>query len=212
VIAPRSNRSPRRALLALAFGLSLLLAWGLARDTEPEHRCAGTEWEDGWCETCARGYLAGMPIPSQIVFDALDAHGHDYELDRIECPECRAAIPREGFCTTCKLGYWQEACYFSQLSYQVARAERRDAGDCEGCRELRGRSGWCEASELGWIGEVAISSRPDYEKAEAAYLVLVAALDELERCELCAASMAIDGICPSCWIAYDNGVATPRRR
>ena len=55
MIAPRSNRSPRRALLALAFGLSLLLAWGLARDTEPEHPSAGTEWEDGRCEPCAPG-------------------------------------------------------------------------------------------------------------------------------------------------------------
>ncbi len=201
------------------FSVCLVLAWWSGKDSGPQevavigHSCAEREGKDGWCEPCAVGYLAGTPIESQTVFEALDAHGHDFLPEFITCASCRAAMPVEGFCFECLRGFWRGKLYFSQLSYQIARGERSVELDCETCGELRGGSGWCEVSKRGWIGNVAIDERGDFDLAAEAYRILLAALEELERCELCAASMAIDGICPTCRIAYESGQARqlPRR-
>ena len=45
-----------------------------------ECTCVAAKLSNAWCESCKVGYLAGLRIPSERLFDTLDAHGHDYPL------------------------------------------------------------------------------------------------------------------------------------
>ena len=48
--------------------------------------CALAKIDNGWCNKCEVGYVAGVTINSQMLFEALDAHGHEIGPDGIQCP------------------------------------------------------------------------------------------------------------------------------
>ncbi len=187
----------------------LALGWFFGTDQGPLAPCDHTEERatDGWCASCGLGFVADVPIASKLVFDALDAHGHELERAALACDTCREAYTAGGFCEACNIGWVASQAYFSQLSFQIARGERDPRDDCPRCNELRGEHGWCATCEHGWIGNIRIADRGDFELGQAAYAGLLTALDDVERCELCAAARVARGVCPACRVSYQSGEA-----
>ena len=175
---------PVKQILALA--LVLLLA-ALAYWTKPPSGGAATpvaspppppgctcelaRTQNGWCAACGVGYVASLEVRSQLVYDALDLHGHDVDLGTLDCSRCREVARADGFCSACGRGFIAGRAYLSPLAYHLVRGEMQAA-----------------APELA---------------------VLARALETVERCELCAAAMVIDGTCPECLISYRGGRALP---
>src|SRR5262245_37038094 len=96
---PGRLRGPRSAPLRtrLPF-LACLLAsryCGVGARTA-ECLCPQARRVDGWCDVHHVGYIAGLPVSSQLVHEALDAHGHQVDLTTFDCPSCRAAIAASG--------------------------------------------------------------------------------------------------------------------
>ena len=54
-------------------------------------RCAPAKLHNGWCRPCAVGYVAGVKIKSHLLFEDLDAHGHQFDPAMIECESCHQA-------------------------------------------------------------------------------------------------------------------------
>lgn len=171
----------QRALLSLGIllgmGVLLFAAWGslAKRDARaaPACTCALERERSGWCEACGVGYVADTPIRSRVLYDALDAHGHDVDAASLECASCRLATRSDGFCEAHARGFVGGRAYLSRLAYHVALGEPEAVPD-----------------------ELAL---------------LAQALRVVERCELCAAAMAIDGTCPKCRLSYEDGRASPMR-
>jgi hypothetical protein len=100
--------------------------------------CARARLRNGWCDACRVGYVAGVPVRSAMLFEALDAHGHDIDPASIECAECRAAIGTDGFCPACRRGFVKGQLYFSRLTYAIANGSFVDpvAITCPHCRGI----------------------------------------------------------------------------
>ncbi len=152
-------------------------------------------------------YLAGVPIESELLFDVLDAHGHDIAPEAITCTTCRAAIESDGFCDHCKIGWINKRAYMSRLTYHINKGEERPASaiTCPVCRTNTARGGWCKTCNVGMIGNVAIHDRADFEHASNAYRRLLDAVQLADRCEMCAVAMMSDGMCTRCKKTYKNG-------
>lgn len=120
-----------RALLSLglllALGGLLFAAWRSieARPDAPATHCtcALERARSGWCEACGVGYVAGVALPSKILYDALDAHGHDLDLAALACPDCQAAARTDDFCARHQRGFVGGRAYLSRLAYHSARGE-----------------------------------------------------------------------------------------
>lgn len=91
----------------------------------PACDCAVSKLYGGWCKGCGVGYLAGIEIKSADMFEALDAHGHDIMPERIRCQRCREAIPKDGYCKICRMGFVNKLAYLSRLTYLLAQGEPR---------------------------------------------------------------------------------------
>jgi len=174
--------------------------------------CAEARLADGWCGTHRVGYVAMVRIPSRLVYDALDAHGHVLDLDTFTCPACRKAIDAGGFCDEHHTGFVRKEAYFSRLTYEMARGERLDPAGiaCPACRRNSASLGWCARDGRGMVGVVAIRDRSAYDRAAAAVTVVRAAAETVTRCEGCAVAMVTDTECWRCRITYRNGLAQPR--
>ncbi len=173
----------------------------------PECSCDVAKVEGGWCATCSIGYLAGVPIKSELLFDVLDAHGHDIAPEAITCSTCRAAIESNGFCDHCRMGWIDQRAYMSRLTYHITKGETKPASAiaCPVCRANAATSGWCNECDVGMVGNVAIKDKTDFEHASSAYRRLLEALQLADRCEWCAIALMSDGICTRCKKAYKNG-------
>jgi len=208
---------PARALLVLLVLVSC--SWGLAApgpDAGPACTCATARLDNGWCEAHAVGWVAGVEIHSRLLYDAMDAHGHTLDLTTFTCESCRKAIDTDGFCPLHHIGFVHRQAWFSRLTYELARGEKRDAGAiaCPRCRKNAASLGWCDKDHIGMVGSVAIHDRPAYDQAVAAVRILQEAVRTTARCELCALAMVTDTRCPWCKITYKNGkpVAQPAGR
>jgi len=202
--------------------LSLVLApapWSLAADAPataaatpaPGCTCAEARLTDGWCGAHLVGYVAMVRIPSRLVYDALDAHGHDLDLGTFTCPACRKAIEMDGYCDEHRTGFVRRQAYFSRLTYEMARGARVDPArlDCAACRRYAASLGWCARDGRGMIGVVAIRDRAAYDRAAASVAVVRAAAGTVARCEGCAVAMVTDTECWRCRITYRDGVPQP---
>ena len=167
--------------------------------------CSKSKLEGGWCTACRAGYIAGLRIASLELFEVLDAHGHDYDPEKIQCEACKRAIQSQGFCDSCRIGFWKNQAYLSRLSYHLARGRVVEKVDCLACRGHRERPGWCEICGVGFIGNVAISSRDEFDRAKPEFERLVSAVEMLKRCEWCAVALFSDGYCTTCKIQYSGG-------
>lgn len=174
--------------------------------------CAAARLADGWCDVHQVGYVAMVRIPSRLVHDALDAHGHLLDLGTFTCPACRKAIDLDGFCDEHRTGFVRGEAYFSRLTYEMARGERVDPKriECPVCRRNVDQPGWCPKDGRGMIGNVAIGDRAAYNRAAASVAVVRAAAAMAARCEGCAVAMVTDTECWRCRITYRNGVPLSR--
>lgn len=199
----------RHATLA-AWLLLVPLAAEAAPAPEP-CTCAAARTTHGWCETHARGYVAAVEIRSTLLYHALDAHGHDLDLNTVQCAVCQKAIASDGFCEEHRVGFVGRQAYFSRLTYELARGENRDPSSisCRACRRNSGSLGWCEKHGVGMVGSVAVKDRQAYGHAAKAVDILEAANQAARHCEHCAVAMVTDTQCPVHRITYKDGRAVP---
>ncbi len=162
-----------------------------------------------WCETHQVGWAAGIQIPSRMLWEAIDAHGHEVDPDSIDCEGCLAAMAADGYCEIHFMGFVGGEAYFSRLAYLMAQGSVVEPAkvDCAICRENAETSGWCERHGRGMLGAVAIDDRSAWEQAQRAYRVLLLAIEKAESCELCASAMVGDGRCPVHRTSYEDGKA-----
>lgn len=166
--------------------------------------CEAARKTNSWCAECKVGYVASIRIPSRVLFEVLDAHGHDIDPDRLWCGTCIRAFKTGGFCESCGIGFFRKQAYLSRLAWSVATGEVRDPStiDCATCRKNAEGHGWCDSCGIGMVGNLALRSRADMEKAAEAFSRLRRALRALARCEACAVAMFAGGRCPFCRISY----------
>lgn len=199
-----SQRSRHAPLAALAL---YLLCGCTPAAPQPCPTCAAAKRTNQWCDRCKVGYVAGTPIRSKVLFDALDAHGHVLDLSSIKCEQCQNAIAHEGFCETCRIGWHLKQAYFSRLTYHVSRGVVRPDGPiaCSTCRQNATRYGWCDACALGSVGNVEFRDRADFDGACRGYDLMMAADEASRRCETCALAILTDTSCFYCKVTYKEG-------
>jgi len=169
--------------------------------------CAVTKLSGGWCGACKFGHIAGFKITSEQLFEALDAHGHDIDPNRILCPSCKKALDSDGYCEPCRMGFVGKKAYLSRLTYALARGRPHDLSQlsCATCKKNGQRFGWCETCKVGMLGNVAISERKEFERGTNEIELLLSAVEKLEKCESCAVALFAGGRCLTCMIAYHAG-------
>lgn len=174
---------PRSALLSsgllLAMSALLYAAWvsaarhGAGPTAVAACTCALERRRSGWCEACAVGYVAEVPIRSKPLYDALDAHGHDVDVAGLACASCREAVRADGFCTRHGRGFVGERAYLSRLAYHVARREPEAVAEelrllavavqtaerCELCAAAMVIDGFCPRCRLSYEDGRADPSR-----------------------------------------------------
>jgi hypothetical protein len=98
--------------------------------------CAAARLANGWCAACGVGHVASVEIRSAILFEALDAHGHEIDAASLRCESCRAAERDDGFCSACRCGFVGGQLYFTRLTWLLARGEQRgpETIECRTCR------------------------------------------------------------------------------
>lgn len=153
---------------------------------------------NGWCAACQVGYVAGAAIKSADLFDAIDAHGHEFKPETVECESCQAAIARNGFCDACGLGFANGQLYCSCVSYALGRGRSRDTAsiECARCRENSEHYGWCIECKVGMTGNVEFADEALFEEAVRQYRLLQVAIGRAEVCEWCGVVTITRGECP----------------
>ena len=162
--------------------------------------CAEAERTNGWCEPCARGYVAGRAVPSRIFHEALDAHGHELEAGGVLCLECAEVLEADGFCTRCQRGFVAGQLYFSELTWSLHRGAMRPREEvrCRGCLEAYGGTGECADCGARWVGSVDFRDPALHARAAHQWRRLELALERLATCEMCAAAGFFGQSCPKC--------------
>jgi hypothetical protein len=174
--------------------------------------CLEAALRHGWCRHCNTGYIAGAAIKARILYDGLDAHGHDLDPSTIHCTKCRTAMGTDGFCETCRIGWINKQAYFSRLTYEVCRGRTVDVAAiaCPACRENSKKYGWCETCGLGMVGNVAISKQDAFRHAARGYDIMLLAIEASGRCDACALAIITDTTCPQCRVTYKDGRPVPK--
>jgi len=173
--------------------------------------CAAVQQTDGWCAKCRVGYLAGVKIESASFFEALDAHGHQINPQRLVCDRCRKAYESFGYCDQCKFGFVGKQAYFSKLTYLLARGELREVNSisCPTCRKHVENAGWCDECRVGMVHTRAYRDRQEFEQAVTMRKALRVAIAQAEKCLTCALAMINDSTCVECQATYRDGARVP---
>ena len=176
--------------------------------------CAAAKRDNEWCKHCNVGYVASVKIPSKLLFEEIDAHGHDIQPESFKCKSCQAALRSDGYCLKCRIGFVRKQAYLSLLTYQLAKGKKKnpDTFACAACKKHATGYGWCDTCKRGMVGNVAITDAADYAKATKAYDLLILAVRTLARCELCAVAIILDGWCGDCKVSYRDGKRVPEKR
>lgn len=200
VIDPRRCGIPCGVLLALAATIAVVADSG-------ECPCDDGASLGRWCDTHRLARIGGIEIRSEILFEALDAHGHDVDLESFDCPGCRAAIEQEGFCEDHRVGFVARQAYFSRLTHGLAAGIPRDPSsrDCPTCRKNEASHGWCDACSRGLVGPTQIDDRQEFEAVARSIRLVELANRVALRCEHCAVAVVTDTTCPVCRIRYRDG-------
>lgn len=197
----------RRSCVSMVLALALPWSGGV----EAQCTCDEARRHNGWCEEHDAGYVAGVRITSEAVFEALDAHGHHVPRARLHCERCLEAHDRgNGYCEEHRMGFVDGVAYLSPLNYYLARGRLAREGeiDCPVCRENAASHGWCERCDVGRVGPFVIAVREEFEEIERALVILHAATETATRCETCAVAMLLDGTCSACGVSYQDGRKT----
>ncbi len=149
-----------------------------------------------------------------MLFEALDAHGHEIGPGGIQCPSCRQEIEIDGYCAHHRIGWVNQQAYFSTLTYRLAKGQAKDISNisCPICQANAQTQGWCDSCQVGMVGNVAFGNKEDFHQASQRYEVLLAAVEVAGTCETCACAMFFDSTCPVCKISYINGKKIPSPR
>jgi len=205
----------KKRRLRIFVSCALVLSWLLflrpvsVGAADPSCTCPSARLTNGWCETHEIGSVGGVLIRSKIIYEVLDAHGHELDLTTFKCPACRKAIEQHGFCSEHRVGFVRGLTYFSRLTYELARArtENPDGIRCAICRKNARNHGWCNRCRIGRAGAFAIRDRPSYDRVAEAIGILEFANREAPRCQGCAIAILTDSSCPIHRIPYRNGHA-----
>ena len=166
-----------------------------ASPPQPSCSCDAGAALGPWCDRHEAGWIAGLRIDSWELYEALDAHGHEIDIDLLECVACKKAHAEAGFCEEHGIGFIDGKAYLSALTYSLARGETRRPAEiaCPVCRENATAHGWCPTHELGMVGNVALRDEADYRRAAKAYDLLLEAREVASTCEVCATTLMMDG-------------------
>lgn len=173
--------------------------------------CSQASVTNGWCSACRVGYVAGLKIPSLLMYDALDAHGHNIDPQKMTCNSCKKALQTDGYCPACRIGFIRNQAYLSRLTYHAAkgRVVKAEHIECARCVSHVGTAGWCDECGLGIVGNVAHSDRTLYEALAEEFRKLKNAIKRLEKCESCAVASLTNGRCMTCRKVFTDGVEQP---
>ncbi len=195
--------------------LSLTFAAVVAGHPRADFTCGMASTANGWCDVCRVGYLATVEIRSAKLFEALDANGHEFpEPGTTGCVVCREAWTTNGYCHDCRIGFVDGHGYFTKLTYLLAKGEVRDPAilTCGPCAKAAAdttlpmeRQGWCDACGQGMVGNVVFRDKKDYAAARKQFELLLRAVKESQRCEMCSMLLFYGGVCRACDITYKNG-------
>ncbi len=209
--------SVRMVLIGL---VSIAVAAAAVAHPRPRFTCAMAATNNGWCDACGVGYLATVEIGSAKLFEALDADGHDFpEPEASACPVCRDAWATNGYCHDCRIGFVDGHGYFTKVTYLLAKGEVRDPAKlaCTVCAKAAADTalpladeGWCDVCGRGMVGNVAFRDKKDYAAARKQFELLLRAVKESERCEMCSMLLFYGGVCQACDITYKNGKVVER--
>lgn len=174
--------------------------------------CDKAKTHDVWCDVCGFGWIAGLKIPSKLLFTTID-HGHDINLDLMRCESCKKAAKIDGFCPLCRYGYYKNKLYLSPFTHFLATGTRisRSEISCPTCLRNMDEGGWCETCKRGIFGNVAVTQRENFDESAAAFRRLKLGLAHLDKCELCGIAMYSNGMCPKHRLVYKDGVGTPEQ-
>jgi hypothetical protein len=149
-----------------------------------------------------------------MLYELLDAHGHDIIPDSIECQSCQAALKTDGLCEECRWGFVDKKLYFSPLTYYLARGEVKDVATltCRSCAANAAKlrlpldpNRWCDRCGIGMVGNVAFKDKKEFDAASRELDRLLRANRIADHCEFCAMALFQDTTCPKCNIAYQDG-------
>lgn len=174
--------------------------------------CAKAKLTNQWCDACKVGYVAAVPIRDKMLFEWMDAHGHELDLNAVKCPTCKDGIAHDGYCETCRIGWVHKLGYFSRLTYHLAKGKSCDPSTlgCEACRKNSENCGWCPSCGVGMIGNVAIPTRADFDGGVRGFELMLAAIEASKRCEACPMAIMTDMPCFYCRVTYKDGKPTPQ--
>lgn len=196
-----------RTVMGTAIVVGLLAASCSLPSAAEACPCGGAESLGDWCERHQMAWVAGVRLTSWELFEALDAHGHEVDIDLLKCGACKLAHAEDEFCNEHRIGFVDGMAYFSALTWSLARGEIREPPSiaCPVCRRNATTHGWCPTHEVGMLGAVELTSRRDYDRAAEAYALLLRAQETAQRCEFCAVAMILDGTCRTHDATYENG-------
>ncbi len=196
----------------IAFLPVFLLVISACDNTRPPcPTCAQAKLTNQWCEACKVGYVAGVSIKNKILFEYMDAHGHELDLGSVKCLICQAGIAIDGYCEACRIGWVRKLGYFSRLTYHLAKGKPCDPSSltCKGCRTNAEHYGWCKTCGVGLIGNVVIPTRADFDGGVRGFELMLTAIEATKRCELCPVAIMSDTICFFCKVTYKDGKPIP---
>lgn len=110
----------------LAAAVLSVLAHQISLDPSAGCQCALTQSTSGWCAACSIGFIAGVRVPSFVLFEALDDEGHEIEPTFLECEACRTAAAANGICSEHGWGIADGRIYGSLLTYYLACGDFAD--------------------------------------------------------------------------------------
>ncbi|MCA9292094.1 MAG: hypothetical protein KDA25_13260 [Phycisphaerales bacterium] len=170
-------------------------------------RCDAARQVNGWCDHCGVGYVAATEVPSALLFETLDPHGHELDLDAVTCPTCLVALAYDGWCEACRMGWIDQRAYMTRITYRLGRGRVIDASGltCESCLAFAEGYGWCGLCGRGLIGNVAFADRAVFDEAVEDVRILDEAIRTAAMCDLCGCAIVVDGTCPICGIEYRAG-------
>ena len=173
--------------------------------------CEVSKSRGGWCNACDLGYVAGVAIKSEMLFEALDAHGHHINIESMGCEECRKAIASDGFCENCQWGFVGKQLYHSKLTYYLAkgRPKSKSASSCSTCKAHTGKPLWCESCKIGGVGNVTYTDKGAFGSVAREYGKLLQAVELSAKCEDCGVAFFMGTKCLKCKISYTDGKKPP---
>jgi hypothetical protein len=168
--------------------------------------CKSAKINNGWCQDCKVGYIAGVKIASKKLYDAQQGKTIA-DTAKLKCDGCKEAVAKNGKCHHCKLGFANKTAYKSMPAYCLARGQAKDPAKiaCPSCRAHAGDHGWCDTCAVGMVGPLAFKDKETYNEAVKSREMVLAASLTAKKCESCAVAMVTDGTCDSCKISFKDG-------